>query len=98
MMMPPIRPAARAKHLQQAAMLILARRTWKPSPDDRIEIVELPRGWRIDVLASDDGKPKRHATFHEEMPENAVHLADSIRTVTDFPIRVIRRKAPNDRP
>lgn len=83
-------PGETGRHFEQAAMLILARRNWKASPQDRIQIVELRRGCRVDVVGSEGGKPVRYATYHEQRPEGAVRLADTIRSVLKFPVEVIR--------
>jgi len=71
-------------------VLILARRNWTASAADRIQIVELRRGFRVDVLGEEGGKPLRYATFHERKPEGAVRLAGTIRDALQFPIEVVR--------
>lgn len=84
-------PETPARHLREAAALILARRNWQTSPNDRIEIVTLAHAFRIDVLGEEDGKPVRHATFAETTSKDAVDLAATIHHALRWPIIIPER-------
>lgn len=79
-------PTTPARHLREAAMLILARRGWQTSPNDRIEIITLRHAFRVDVLGEENGRPVCHATFAEETPKAAVDLAGAIHHALGWPI------------
>jgi hypothetical protein len=86
-------PEEPARHLRAAAPLILARKDWTPSPDDRIEIVELASGWRVDVLGCENGKPLRRVTNREPTLQAAMTLANDFAHVTGFAIKPVIRRA-----
>lgn len=83
--------AAPARHLRTAAPLILERKHWSKSERDRVEIVELANGWRIDVIGEEGGQPVRRATAHEQELEHAETLATDFASVTGFPIARVMR-------
>lgn len=88
-------PGERGRHFEQAALLILERRNWQTSPNDRIEIITLRHSFRVDVLGEIDGKPVRHATFSETTSAAAIELASTIRQALggwpiDIPPLVLR--------
>lgn len=90
----PYDPSAPARHLMAAAPLIMQRKHWSKSERDRVELVELARGWRVDVIGEEDGKPVRRASAHERHRKYAEMLAADFATVTGFEIRrVLRRVA-----
>lgn len=89
----PYDPTALARPLMAAAPLILQRKHWAKSGRDRVEIVQLARGWRVDLIGEEAGKRVRRASNHEAEREHAETLAGDFATVTGFEIRRVLRSA-----
>lgn len=83
-------PTQPVRHLSAAAMLILALRGRKRTPDDHIALVELANGYRIEAIAHEKGKPVRLNSHHERQPLAAVKLAEDFKFVSGFEIRIFR--------
>lgn len=81
-----------AHHLEAVAHLILERPTWTPSPEDKLVLVELARGFRIDILGSENGKPVRRKSYHETTRELAIQLVASLALVSGFPFAAVGRQ------